>query len=69
MSLEEPALAVTRGSAPLDTVVQEGTALPALGAGQGCQAAGARPAPQLVPGALEEQEQADELWNKTHCLM
>lgn len=32
-----------------------------------CQAAGVRPAPQLVPATLEEQEQADELWNRTHC--
>lgn len=41
----------------------------AKGAGLSCQAAGVRPAPQLVPATLEEQEQADELWNKTHCLV
>lgn len=31
----------------------------------GAEARGVQPAPQPVPGSTEEQEQADELWNKS----
>lgn len=77
MSLEEPALGTARGSAlpghfGLGGAQQcqlWGHSRAAKGTGQSCHAAGVRPAPQLIPAPLEEQEQADELRSKTHCLM
>lgn len=66
MSLEEPPLMAqpcqdTPRSRRAGHCQLWGHSRAAKGAGQSCQAAGVRPAPQLVAAPLEEQEQADEL--------
>lgn len=53
------------GSAPSAVPVwgRQGTA--STGGHGRAEARGVRPAPRPVPGSAEEQEQADELWNKS----